>query len=155
MTDNLWSGIQEVLKVKIVWSLLIYKSFKWEVMIWFYRIICREFFCTRFVQIMYMYHTVRKSRNIRGQNRSPIFWYVVLIMHNILRTYVRLLAAAWGLKKPISGNWLALTFYTRILSWILEYLSLSICYCLQFSKGNRDTTTEQETKVYTIHQIQN
>ena len=73
----------------------------------------------------------------------------------IFRTYVRLLAAALGLKKPISGNWLVLTFYTRILSWILEYLSLSICYCLQFSKGNRDTTTEQETKVYTIHQIQN
>ena len=26
------------------------------------------------------YHTVRKSRNIWGQKRSPIFWYVVLIM---------------------------------------------------------------------------
>ena len=27
-----------------------------------------------------VYHTVRKSRNISGQNRSPIFLYVVLIM---------------------------------------------------------------------------
>ena len=25
--------------------------------------------------------TMQKSRNITGQNRSPIFWYVVLIMH--------------------------------------------------------------------------
>ena len=63
MTDNLWSGIQEVLKVKIVWSLLIYKSFKWEVMIWFYRIISRELFCTRFVQIMYMYVKFIYSKN--------------------------------------------------------------------------------------------
>ena len=28
----------------------------------------------------YFTHTVRKSRKITGQNRSPIFWYVVLIM---------------------------------------------------------------------------
>ena len=27
-----------------------------------------------------VYHTVWKSRNISVQNRSPIFWYVVLIM---------------------------------------------------------------------------
>ena len=69
-----------------------------------------------FWDTLYRSNTVRKSRNISGQNRSPIFWYVVLIM---FRTYGKRIKILYGC--PFEGwpnrAWPSHPFWQLLVEW--------------------------------------